>query len=83
VANCAASNFRTVQSGVQGSVLGPIIFIVFINDIIDLFGGGLAISKVKLYSDDVKMYTAIHDISSVAVLKSGLDELNLCSAKGR
>jgi len=34
--------------------------IVFINDIVNLFGNDL---KVKLYADDVKMYTTIHDIS--------------------
>jgi hypothetical protein len=73
VAN-STSTFRSVRSGVpQGSVLGPILFLVFINDIVYLFGSGL---NLKLYADDVKMYTAIHDISSVAVLQSGLDKLN-------
>lgn len=73
VAN-STSTFRFVRSGVpQGSVLGPILFLVFINDIVDLFGSGL---NLKLYADDVKLYTAIRDISSVGVLQSGLDKLN-------
>jgi len=66
VAN-STSTFHTVRSGVhQGSILGPIyLFIVFINDIVDLFSSDL---KAKLYADNVKMYTAIRDISSVAVM---------------
>lgn len=74
VAN-STSTFRVVRSGVpQGSVLGPILFLVFVNDVVDLFGSGL---NLKLYADDVKLYTTIHDISSVGVLQSGLDKLIL------
>jgi hypothetical protein len=70
----STSTYRPVRSGVpQGSVLGPILFLVFINDIVDLFGRNL---NVKLYADDVKMYTAIHDINSVYELQRGLDKLN-------
>ena len=73
VANSSAS-FRSVLSGVpRGSVLGPILFLVFINDIVDLFSSDL---NLKLYADDNKMYTAIHNINSVAVLQSRLDALN-------
>ncbi len=43
-------------------MLGPILFLVFINDIGDLIGSNL---NLKLYADDVKMYTAISDISNV------------------
>lgn len=68
------STFRSVLSGVpQGSVLGPILFLVFINDIGDLFGNNL---NLKLYADDVKMYTAISEISNVDVLQNGLLKLN-------
>ena len=73
VAN-STSTYRFVQSGVpQENVLGQILFLVFINDMVDLFGCG---SNLKLYADDVTMYTAIYDLSSVGVLQSGLDKLN-------
>jgi len=43
-------------SGVpQGSVLGPTLFLLFINDICDIFDG-LHI-KCKLYADDIKLYS--------------------------
>jgi len=52
---------------------GKFYFIVFINDIVDLFGRtdrrnlksiSMVHLKVKLYADDVKMYTVIHDVST-------------------
>ena len=62
-----------VVSGVpQGSVLGPLVFINFINDIVDIFGSGLS---VKLYADDVKLYLVIDDVECSQTLQQGLIEL--------
>ena len=67
------SDFADVGSGVpQGSVLGPLLFLFFINDISDLFGTDLVI---KLYADDVKIYVAIDNISSSDNLQVGLNAL--------
>ena len=49
----------------QGSVLGPVLFIVYSNDISDCVLRG---SKMKLFADDAKVYTVIDDLNSQAML---------------
>ena len=68
------SSFSDVLSGVpQGSVLGPLLFLLFINDITDIFGDNLT---VKLYADDVKMYSVIDHDGKAAELQQSLTDLS-------
>ena len=49
------SNWKPVLSGIlQGSVLGPVLFIIFINDLSDVVK-----CICKLFADDTKLYKAI------------------------
>jgi len=47
----------------QGSVLGPTLFLLYINDITDIVAG-LDV-KLKLFADDAKLYSAFSIDSSV------------------
>ena len=69
------SNVASLVSGVvQGSVIGPLLFLLFINDVVDLFTDNRC--ACKLYADDLKIYTNIELSDGVSVLQSKLDELN-------
>lgn len=67
----AGSPFRSINRGVpQGSVLGPTLFNLFLNDITSLN----LTSKILLYADDVVLYQSGNDISEIkATLRSDLD----------
>ena len=55
--NSYFSKFVPVISGVpQGSVLGPLLFLIFINDIFDNLPQPVT---AKLFADDVKLYSSV------------------------
>lgn len=57
VLESCCSEWSPVISGVpQGSVLGPILFILFIDDVGSLFSGDL---RHQLFADDLKLYSTI------------------------
>jgi ribonuclease P/MRP protein subunit RPP40 len=68
-----------VNSGVpQGSNLGPLLFLLFINDIVEIFS-----LNVLLLADDVKLYSTIRDISDCMRLQSNVDVLyGWCRSNG-
>ena len=62
----------SVISGVpQGSVLGPVLFIYFINDMPDILDG----IKVKIFADDTKIVSPIVSNVDNIKLQKGLDAL--------
>ena len=67
----------TVTSGVpQGSVLGPILFLVFINDLTEYIK-----SKVRLFTDDTAVYLVVSNLEHTQILQEDLDRLAKWSLK--
>ena len=66
-----------MRSGIpQGSVLGPTLFILFINDLPDCVQ-----SRIKLFADDTKLYLNPRLQNGQDVLQADLEALGEWSLK--
>ena len=71
VINGKSSNLAPVISGIpQGSVLGLILFLIYVNDLPEV-----ARSKLKLFADDTKLYKSIKDVVDKEILQTDLNSL--------
>ena len=62
VLNGKNSNWSPVTAGVpQGSVLGPLLFLIYMNDLVDNVS-----SEAKLFADDTSLFTVVYDVDIVA-----------------
>ena len=69
--------FQRIYSGVvQGSCLGPLLFLMYINDVLDIFQSPV---NCKLYADDVKLYTELKTSADESYFQGCLDLLYLWS----
>ena len=69
----ATSSEKPVSSGVpQGSILGPVLFLVYVNELPDAVQN----SSVACFADDIKIFRCVNSISDAALLQSDLTKLN-------
>ena len=80
--NDQVSGPRPVSSGVpQGSVLGPLLFLVYIDSVASQLQ-----SEYKIFADDLKLYTCVRQapgttpVSSTALVQKDIDTLQTTAA---
>ena len=77
VVNGVHSNYVEITSGVpQGSVLGPMLFIVYLSDI-----NNAITSQIKLFSDDRLLYINIRSQNNKVILQNDLDTISIWAEK--
>ena len=69
----AKSGLLPVTSGVpQGSILGPLLFVIFINDMINCISPG---TNIALYADDTKIWRKIQKWGDHDILQQDINKL--------
>ena len=73
----ALSDWTAVTSGIpQGSVLGPTLFLIFINDLPSVVS-----STTALFADDSKVYNPVSTAEEVKAIQKDMDSLYKWSTK--
>lgn len=73
VLNGSNSDWLPIEAGVpQGSILGPLLFLIFINDIVDEIN-----SVIKLFADDTSLYLVVNKPDEAAtILNTDLEKIS-------
>ena len=74
IVNGSFSEWGRINAGVpQGSVLGPLLFLIFINDIVHVINN----CKIRLFADDTCLFLEVDDPDTAAsALNEDLEQLN-------
>ena len=74
IINGQTSNWFDIRSGVrQGSVLGPLMFILYVDDLHRSVTG----STLKIFADDVAVYKVVTSVSDCHVLQEDLSRIRI------
>lgn len=74
--NCVSRKINALSGVPQGSHLGPVLFVLFINDLPDV----IQKSEILLYADDAKVFQSFNSISNCCDLQEDFNNLlNWCN----
>ena len=71
VDGCKSSSSSVLSGVPQGSVLGPMLFLAFLNDL-----PACVSSSVRLFADDTIMYRPIKSATDIGILQKDLEHLD-------
>ena len=78
--NCSSDSTDVLSGVPQGSILGPLLFLLFINDI---YIGINEDTIIGLYADDTKMWRTINSEHGCVLLQKDIDTLHDWSLKNK
>jgi len=71
IANAVSENVKVISGVPQGSVLGPLLFIFYLNDVCS----SISNSVLNCFADDAKLYKSITTISDFDLLQNDISNL--------
>ena len=66
------SSVKNVSGVAQGSILGPLLFIIYIDDVVTRISSS---SSISLYADDIALYCSITSPTDYAVLQADISAI--------